>query len=114
MSPALSQGPDGKLERATGHVRTVVFHTHGVHTGLGGYEADAVGVVLPLHDVSLVHLSRRAGDLRRHVRYADLYTHTHTMSFCNIEQCKSILVDLNNGNMISRNGHDMGPFKEYL
>ena len=29
----------------------------------------------------------------------------------NIEQCKYILVDLNNGNMISTNGHDMGPLK---
>ena len=29
----------------------------------------------------------------------------------NIEQCKSILVDLNNGIMISRNGHDMGPLR---
>jgi len=26
-----------------------------------------------------------------------------------IAQCKSILVDLNNGIMISKNGHDMGP-----
>ena len=31
------------------------------------------------------------------------------MWFWNIEQYKSILVDLNNGIMISRNGHDMGP-----
>ena len=28
-----------------------------------------------------------------------------------IEQFKSILVDLNNGIMISRNGHDMGPLR---
>ena len=31
------------------------------------------------------------------------------MGFWNIEQCKSILVDLNNEIMISRNGHVMGP-----
>ena len=33
------------------------------------------------------------------------------MWFWNIEQCKSILVDLNNGIMISRNAHDMGPLR---
>ena len=34
------------------------------------------------------------------------------MGFWNIEQCKSLLVDLNNGIMISRNGHDMGPLNQ--
>ena len=33
------------------------------------------------------------------------------MRFWKIAQYKSILVDLNNGIMISRNGHDMGPLK---
>jgi len=33
------------------------------------------------------------------------------MRFWKIAQYKSILVDLNNGIMISRNGHDMGPLR---
>ena len=33
------------------------------------------------------------------------------MSFWNIEQCKYILVDLNNGIMISKYGHVMGPLR---
>ena len=36
------------------------------------------------------------------------------MRVWNIKQCKYILVDLNNGNMISRNGHDMGPLRSNM
>lgn len=72
MSSAFTQGPDGKLEGASGHVHAVVLDADRVHAGLGGDEADAVGVVLSLHDVGLVDLTRGAGHLGRHVRYADL------------------------------------------
>ena len=73
MGAPLSQGPHGELEGAAGHVGAVVLDAHRVHAGLRGHEADAVGVVLPLHDVRLVHLSRGTGHLRRHVGYADLW-----------------------------------------
>lgn len=72
MSPALPQGADGELERAARHMHAIVFDAHGVHARLSGDEANAVGVVLSLHDLGLVNLARWAGHLSGHVRNADL------------------------------------------
>lgn len=57
VGSTLTQGPDGKLEGAAGHVHAVVLDTDRVHARLGGDEADAVGVVLSLHDVGFVDLT---------------------------------------------------------
>lgn len=57
VGPALSQGADSELEGTARHVSALVLYTDGVHAGLGGNEADAVGVVLPLHDVGFVGLA---------------------------------------------------------
>ena len=59
-------------------MHAVVFHTHCVHTRLGGNKTDAVGVVFSLHDFCLVNLAWRAGHLSSHIRYADLWKDTHT------------------------------------
>ena len=76
MSPAFSERADCKLERAARYVHAIVFHTHGVHPRLGGDETNAVGVVLSLHDVSFVNLTRRTGHLSSHVCDADLWRDT--------------------------------------
>lgn len=72
MSSTFSQRAHSELEGTSRHMHAIVFHTHSVDTCLSGDEANAVGVVLSFHDVSLVDLSRRAGHLSGHVGYADL------------------------------------------
>lgn len=57
VGPALSQGPDSELEGTAGHVAALVLYTDGVHAGLRGNKADAVGVVFSLHDVGFVALA---------------------------------------------------------
>lgn len=57
MGSALSQGAHGELEGTARHVAALVLDADGVHAGLRGNEADAVGVVFSFHDVGFVPLA---------------------------------------------------------
>lgn len=57
VGSSLPQWADGELEGTAGHVHAVVFDADRVHARLVRHKADAVGVVLALHDLSLVDLT---------------------------------------------------------
>lgn len=51
------QGPHGELERAPGHVLALVLDADRVHAHLSWHKADAIGMVLPFHNLGLVALA---------------------------------------------------------